>query len=51
MDIDKAGTLSAGKIWLWDAEQGRFVSVAKSAKDVVVELGNRRFEGFCGGDA
>ncbi len=46
-----ADQCSAGKIWLWDAERGRFVSVAKGAKDVVVELGNRRFEWFCGGDA
>lgn len=41
----------AGKIWLWDAERGRFVGIAKGSKDVVVELGNRRFEWFCGGDA
>ena len=48
---NSADQCKAGKIWLWDAERGRFVSVRKGAKDVVVELGNRRFEWFCGGDA
>ena len=45
-----ADQCSAGKLWLWDAERGRFLSLAKGARNVVVELDDRRFEWFCGGD-
>jgi len=40
---------SAGKIWMWDVEKGRFLAIARGSKGTVVELDNRRFEWFCGG--
>jgi hypothetical protein len=36
------------KIWLWDSELGRFVSVAKGSSGTLVQVDNKRFEWYCG---
>jgi hypothetical protein len=39
------------KIWLWDSELGKFVSIAKGSSGTVVQVDDKRFEWYCGDNA